>query len=218
LKDKELKIEQAKKARQKPVLVWISKGVSLLICLALFFVFAFSVYMNATEDKAANGIPSLQVVKSDSMSRKNPANTYLTENGLDNHLQTFDIIVCRHLPPEEELQLYDIVVYRQDDIHVVHRIVGIEEPNEQHPDQRYFLLQGDAVDRPDRFPVLYSQMQGIYTGQRLPFAGSFVLFMQSPAGWLCFILVIYAMIATPLVERKILAATQARLEEISCVK
>ena len=80
--------------------------------------------------------------------------------------------LCLALPKEEDLKLYDIVVYKQDDIYVVHRIVGIEEPNEKHPNERYFLLQGDAVDSPDRFPVKYSQMQGIYTDEKIPFVGS----------------------------------------------
>ena len=115
----------------------------------------------------------------------------------------FDLVICHHLPAEDELELYDIVVYKQDDRYIIHRIVGIEEPNEQHPNERYFLLQGDAVEYPDKFPVLYSQMQGIYEGSRIPFLGSFVLFLQSPAGWLCVLLVVFAMIATPIVEKKI---------------
>ena len=113
------------------------------------------------------------------------------------------MIATHSLPKEEDLKLYDIVVYEVDDMLIVHRIVGIEEPNQEHPGNRYFLLQGDAVDSPDRFPVLYEQMRAIYTGERLPFVGSFVLFMQSPAGWLCMLLVVFAIFATPIIEKKI---------------
>lgn len=211
LEDEQIKKEYRKSLHVGCVGTLVGKAFSLLICLALCVAFCFSVYMNTTEDKAPNGIPSLKVVKSDSMATKNEKNTYLAENGLDDQIQTFDIIVTRHLPPEEELELYDIVVYKQDDIYIIHRIVGIEEPNESHPGERHFLLQGDAVDRPDQFPVLYSQMQGIYEGERVPFVGSFVLFLQSPAGWLCIILVLFAMIATPIVERKLRAETDRRI-------
>ena len=145
------------------------------------------------------------------MAEKNENNKYLFDNHLDDQIQMFDIVICRHLPAEDELELYDVVVYQQDDIYVIHRIVGIEEPNEQHPNERHFLLQGDAVERPDVFPVLYSQMQGIYEGSRIPFVGSFVLFLQSPAGWLCVLLVIFAMIATPVVEKKIKEETDKRI-------
>ena len=94
---------------------------------------------------------------------------------------------------------------------IVHRIVGIEEPNDFHPNERYFLLQGDAVESPDRYPVLYQQMRAIYRGERTPFIGSFILFMQSPAGWMCTLLIVITMIATPLLDKKLSEARNERL-------
>ena len=123
------------------------------------------------------------------------------ENKLNDQFQQFDVVICEHIPDEKDLKLYDIVVYKHEDMYIIHRIVGIEEPNEKHPNERHFLLQGDAVDCSDKFPVLYSQMQGIYKGTRIPFVGSFVMFLQSPAGWLCMLLVVFAMIVTPIVEK-----------------
>ena len=43
---------------------------ALLVCLALFIALLFSLYMNMTEGKAPNGIPSLKVVRSSSMDEK----------------------------------------------------------------------------------------------------------------------------------------------------
>jgi hypothetical protein len=119
--------------------------------------------------------------------------------------------------PEEDLELYDIVVYKRDDMYIIHRIVGIEEPNEKHPNERYFLLQGDAVGSSDPFPVLYSQMQGIYKGERIPYVGSFIMFLQSPAGWLCMLLVVFVMIVTPIVERILDREKRARLGSSSYI-
>ena len=101
------------------------------------------------------------------------------------------------------MKLYDIVVYEVYDNLVIHRIVQIEEPNEKHPNERYFLLQGDDVHYPDKFPVKYKQMKGIYKGERVPMVGSFVMFLQSPAGYLCILLVVFALIAIPMMEKKI---------------
>ena len=115
-------------------------------------------YVRATEDKPANGIPSIKVVKTESMAKKNPKNEYLYENNLNDQFQAFDIVICHHLPAEEDLELYDVVIYKKDDIYIIHRIVGIEEPNEKHPNERRFLLQGDAVDNPDSFPALYAAL------------------------------------------------------------
>ena len=55
-----------------------------------------------------------------------------------------------------ELELFDIVVYEYEDILIVHRIIGIEEPNEKYPDSRLFMLQGDANEYPDNMSVSYS--------------------------------------------------------------
>ncbi|MBQ3505180.1 MAG: hypothetical protein IJA89_00225 [Clostridia bacterium] len=187
------------------------KILSAFVCLLLCGVFAFTVYLNVTELDKTNGHLSWKVVKSGSMSYKAPENKYLVENGLDDQIQTFDLIVTEKLPDEFDLKLYDIVVYEVDGDMIIHRIVKIEEPNEKHPDKRYFLLQGDAVKNPDQFPVYYSQMRGIYRGKRVPFVGSFITFMQSPAGYLCMILILFAFIATPIMEKKIDKEMQKRL-------
>ena len=202
LEDEIIKIEYSKNLKTSKYWKWIERVFSFLICFVLGVVFLVSVYMNVTEDRPANGISSIKVVKSESMATKNSKNIYLKENDLNNQLQMFDLVFCQHLPKEEDLKLYDIVVYKQDDRYIIHRIVGIEEPNNVHPNERHFLLQGDAVDRADTFPVLYSQMRGIYEGDRIPFVGSFVLFMQSPAGWLCILLVLFGIVAIPIVEKR----------------
>lgn len=209
-RDEAIKKELLKKKNQSRVLLWTSRILSALLCLVFVTAFSFAVYIRATEDRPANGIPSIKVVKSESMAEKYAGNTYLFDHDLDDQFQMFDIVICSHLPAEEELKLYDVVVYKQDGMYIIHRIVGIEEPNEAHPNERHFLLQGDAVERQDKFPVLYSQMQGIYRGARIPFVGSFVLFLQSPAGWLCVLLTIFSMVATPIVEKKIEAAITKR--------
>ena len=109
-------------------------------------------------------------------------------------------------------------MYEIEDRLIVHRIVRIEEPNATHPSERYFLLQGDNLESADRFPVHYSQMRAIYRGERIPFIGSFVLFMQTPAGWVCMLLVVLEMIAMPVVEKKLESAKAKRLEVIRLEK
>ncbi len=211
--DQEIKIEY-EKANKKPS-VWdtIAKIFSLVVTVMLCCIFAFAIYINLTEEKRANGIPSLKVVQSASMSYKNSNNGYLSKNGLDDQLQVYDLILTRHLPDEFDLKLYDIVVYQAENGDmVIHRIVGIEEPNEKHPEHRYFKLQGDAIAYPDTYPVTYSQMRGIYVGEKIPFAGSVVMFMQSPAGYFCIALIVISIILFPLMEKKINEAKKQRLQ------
>jgi signal peptidase I len=145
------------------------------------------------------------------MEEKNEKNKYLLENKLDDQFAMFDVILCEKLPAEEDLKLYDIVVYQQDDMYVIHRIIGIEEPNEEHPNERHFLLRGDAVEYSDKFPVRYSQMQGIYRGSHFPFVGSFIMFLQSPAGAVCMLLILFAIIIAPIAEGILEKARRERL-------
>lgn len=171
-----------------------------IVCVVFAVMFFTSLSIKANEGKPVGDVPVYRVVRTSSMEKKNEKNTYLIENGLDDQIKTFDLISTEKLPAEMDLQLYDIVVYEVDDMLIIHRIVEIEEPNEQHPDKRYFRLQGDAVDSPDRFPVTYDQLRAIYRGERIGYVGSFILFMQSPAGWMCALLILVAMIATPILE------------------
>lgn len=188
--------------------------VTAFLCVVFFTLFAGSLYINCTQNSYFENVPTYRVVMTGSMAKKHKDNDYLTKNHLDNQIQTFDLIATYKIPPQEELKLYDIIVYEVDDMLLVHRIVGIEEPNAKHPNDYYFLLQGDAVESPDRFPVLYSQMRGIYKNERIPFIGSFVLFMQSPAGWLCILLIAVALVAVPILENKIAKAKKERLNLI----
>ncbi len=183
---------------------------STLFCIVMFSAFALSLYATIGEKQSAINLPQLRVVLSNSMSEKYEKNTYLFENGLNDQFDAFDLIVTRKLPAEEELQLYDIVVYEIDGDMVVHRIVDIEEPNEKHA-ERYFRFQGDNVHVTDKFPVTYSQMRAIYKGERIPFIGSFIAFLQSPAGYLCILLILFGIFAIPALENKLESESRTRL-------
>ena len=213
--DERIKIEYLEEgAKRKSGGEWIGTVFSLLVAIGFLACLGFTVHLHNTQNKTVAAGPQFQVVKSDSMATKYEKNNYLFEHGLNNQIDTFDLILTHQLPDEQDLKLYDVVVYEAEGTMVVHRIVGIEEPNETHPNERYFRLQGDAVKNADRFPVLYSQMRGIYRNERIPFVGSLIIFLQSPAGLLCTFLVIFAMIATPILEKKLENERKKRLAAI----
>lgn len=190
----------------------LDRAFSVLLCLILAAIFAFSNYISCTTNRYFNNTPTFKVVMSSSMATKNEKNTYLFENNINNQFNTFDLILTYKVPKEEDIKLYDIILYEVDGYLVIHRVVKIEEKNERHPNERWFTLQGDAVSQPDRFPVKYSQMRGIYRSERVPFIGSFIDFMQSPAGYIAIILVALAIIFTPILDGKLGKARRLRLE------
>ena len=183
---------------------------AVFLGLMLVFVLALIIQYNG-DMPISEHLPVYRVVQTGSMAKKHKNNTYLVENNLNDQFQAFDLIETKKLPDEMELELFDIVVYEYEDILIVHRIIGIEEPNEKHPDSRLFMLQGDANEYPDKMSVSYSQMKAIYTGEKIPFLGSFILFMQSPIGWLCILFAIVAIIVTPIIDAKIEKEKERRL-------
>ncbi len=210
--DEKIKSEYLKTLEKKPSIIGkiFDCFVLFVCCLLLVVAFTFSSYVSLRDGKKANGIPTLSVVKSESMSYVNDKNQYVKPEEVSEHIQMFDLIVFYKLPDEKDLKVNDIVIYEADGELIIHRIVAIEEPNAKH-EERHFLLHGDANRSPDYFPVTYSQMKGIYTGDRIPMVGSFVMFMQSPAGWLCIILMVYAIISVPIIEKMFNKHTNARL-------
>lgn len=193
--------KRSTKKRKSKITRIFDYAFSGIVCLVMLVILVSSLVIKSNDSALVGSLPVYRVVNTGSMANKNERNTYLFENNLNDQIETFDLIKTERLPDEMELQLYDIVVYETDGMLIVHRIVEIEEPNANHPDCRHFRLQGDNVESPDRFPVLYSQMRAIYRGERTPFVGSFIMFMQSPAGWLCTLFVLISVCAIPLLER-----------------
>ena len=182
----------------------VERCFSILLCCLLLVVLISSIVVGyAGDNRVVKNIPAMKVVSSTSMATKNEKNTYLIENNLNDQLLLFDLVILHELPKEEDIKLYDIIVYETaDGVLIIHRVIGIEEPNDKHPNERWFQFKGDAVEGYDRFPVKYSQMKSIYKGERIPNVGSFVFFMQSPAGTICFILAVLVLIVMPFVEDK----------------
>lgn len=192
----------------------VGKIISAAVCGTLAIVVLFSVFLGMTEHSITAAVPSLKVVKSASMSEQHEKNTYLMENDLNNQIQVFDIITTYAPPAEEDIELYDVIAYELDGVLIIHRVVLIVEPNENHPSERWFYTRGDANEQMDVLPVKYEQIRGIYREERIPFVGSFVLFMQSPAGIICLMLAIACMIIMPIVDDKIAEARSHRYRRI----
>lgn len=197
--------ENEKKRKQSCLLNGAFRG---LILVATVLLIGFTIFCAACEGCYSDKIALPKVVMTDSMATKHSKNKYLFENDLDNQINTFDLIFISKVPAEEELKLYDIAVYEIDGVQVVHRIVEIREATEDSP--RKYIFQGDALKSPDSKSVTYDQIKGIYTGVKVPFVGSFIVFMKSTAGYLCALLIIVGLIAAPIVDGKIEKAGEKR--------
>lgn len=211
LKMREKLRKQKVNPKKKKTVHYFDYAFTAVVCFVMFFAFGMAMHLQLSADNVTGDVPTYRVVLSDSMSKKYDKNTYLFKNDLNDQFCRFDLILTHKLPEEKDLKLYDIVVYEVDDTLVIHRIVSIEEPNEAHPNERYFRLQGDNVHVADKYPVKYSQMKAIYKGEKIENVGSFVTFLQSPAGYMCILLVFLGIIFIPIMEHKIEKEQKIRL-------
>lgn len=213
LADKEIVNKRQKLSYKKyRVIHFIFKRILPILLFAIIVTsFVFSLVIKINGNNRVGDIPTLKVVTSASMAKKHENNVYLEKNNINNQLQKNDLILIYALPQEQELKLYDIVAYEVNSTLVLHRIVGIEEPNLSHS-ERWFKLQGDANKYADTSTVKYSQMKGIYKDKRVAKIGGFVIFLQSPIGYVCVMfMTIVCIMIYPFVEKKINRAERLRL-------
>ena len=212
---KQYEKEHANK-KNKTIIKVLTITLDAVLLIVFGGLFATSIYVQAfNNNNAISGVSIPRVVMSGSMSEKNEANTYLFENNLNNQFQTYDVVFLDKLPDEFELKQYDIVMYEVENTLIIHRIINIEEPNENHPEHRYFQLKGDANASADKFPVKYEQMKGIYNNKNIKFVGMFIAFFQSPLGYLTIIVIVAYVFGLPFIEKKMNQVVENRLKEIN---
>lgn len=86
----------------------------------------------------------------------------------------------------------DVVVYQEDGILVIHRIVSIDGDT--------VVTRGDANNAPDE-PIAMSHIKGKMKGH-IPFVGAAVRFLQTPAGTILLIIAAAAMFELPYLRER----------------
>ncbi len=185
--------------RIKQVFIWI-----LVVLLILFLL--FSVY-----SKIVNGVAMVNgrgfiAVASGSMSMKHEENPYLAN--IDNQFNTYDIIVLEKVESEDELKLYDVIAYVNDEgENIIHRIVGFQ----QTASGVRYITRGDSNNADDIYRPSIDNVLGKYTGARTPYVGAFLMFLQSYSGIVTVAAVIYCLIMIDSVNQKIFDAREDRI-------
>ena len=93
-------------------------------------------------------------IKTDSMSQALKENYYLDNNKLTNQIAQYDIAVFDKTT-ENNIEKYDIILFKKDNILIAHRVVEIS-------DDGLFYTQGDKNPERDDFTVSYSEVLGKY--------------------------------------------------------
>ena len=165
---------------------------TILFCIAMVIlipVFLFSIIQKIQGNALMINNKAIMVVSSGSMSKKHATNDYLITNHLDNQFNTYDIIILNKVTDENPIELYDVIAYKNNEgTNIIHRVVGIDNDNGR------YITRGDAVGSSDSYHPTKDDVIGIYTNQRIPLLGIFILFFQSYPGIITIIAVVYCLI------------------------
>lgn len=186
----ETKLEKSKRRKAMRI---VGKIISYLILGVVVAFFIYSLVNRFTSGVTMIGDKAMVVIGSGSMSQQNEANTYLKTNNLNNQFNTYDIIQIQKYKDVDQVKLYDVVAYRNDEnIVIVHRVIEIKETD----GTKTFITQGDSNNASDvgsqyKESLSYDRIVGYYTNFRIQGVGAFIVFLQSNSGIITIFCVLY---------------------------
>lgn len=185
--------------------------VFYIIMIILVPLFIFSLVNRVQKNVTMIGNKTMMVVASGSMSMKNEANDYLITKNLNNQLNTYDIIFLEKVNNASDLKLYDIVAYTNDKgINVIHRIKEIRTDGS-------YVTRGDSNNEDDAYHPKFDDIIGKYTDFKLNGVGVFVMFLQSYAGIITVVSLVYCLIMIDRTAEKINLVQNKRIKQLEDV-
>ncbi len=191
--------EKEKKNGAKKILKLIGKIFSYIFLGVIFCVFIFSLVSKIKGNTMLFGDSTMVVIASGSMSERNNE-TIKAHPELMNQFDTYDIIGISRYKSQDEVSLYDVIAYKnKKDVTIVHRIVEINE--DEKTGEITYLTQGDSNLYADNTNgsqytgyLTYDKIIGKYDGRRMKGIGIFVIFLQSSAGIVTIVSVVYCLL------------------------
>ena len=189
--------ENQSKSKGKKIAKKVFRISEYVILGLISAFFLFSLYSRFTGNSLPFGEYSMIVIATDSMSIKNSNNSYLEDNELDNQFDAYDIIGVSPYHSQDEVQLYDVVAYKDDhETIIVHRIRVIETLSDG---TIVYHTRGDknAIDDDNNrygAHLTYDRIIGHYNGNRIKNIGIFIIFVQSNAGIITIVSIVYCLL------------------------
>lgn len=192
--------EKEKKSKAKKVWRLVGKIFSYVVLGGVFAIFIFSLVARVQENTMPFGNSTMVVIASGSMSEKN--NDFVkdkTEPELNNQFDTYDIVGITKYPSQDKVTLFDVVAFKnKKNVTIVHRIVEVH--TDEKTGEVTYLTQGDTNLAADNTGgsqysgyLTYDRIIGKYDGRRIKGLGIFVIFLQSPAGIVTVLSVVYCL-------------------------
>ena len=203
------------KVIKRKKIIKIVKTVVYYIALAIVVpLFLFSLYSKIVNNILMIGGRNLMVVASPSMSEINDANKYVKENNLTNQFDQYDIIYLEKIADPTMLSKYDVICFKHDKgINIIHRIREIKVID----GELRYVTRGDANKSDDSYSPKFEDIVGRYTGKKIDGIGIFIIFLQSGAGIITVISLVYCLVMIDRNAEKINKVQRERAKKIGKV-
>ena len=116
----------------------VVSGVIIAFLLAIFIT---GLTYRINNDNLFIGNTTYMTILTSSMEEKNEDNDYLLTYDLNDQITQYSLIGIDKINNEDDIELYDILAYKHDDIVIVHRVVEIKENDKG---ETIYRLQGDS--------------------------------------------------------------------------
>lgn len=215
--DEELIKEYISEHRHKPLQIAL-KGIEVIIAIGLISLFIAATVVKANGNRFAINGQEVYVVRSGSMSKLNPKNPdYDFVKTFNNRFDVYDMVFIKEKPAETDFHIGQIIVYKSGTQNIIHRLVQINPPSPVTEYKYTYICSGDANSFRDGH-ITYDDIIGVYTDHKIPFVGVFVLWLQSPLGYVVVgIILVYGVYSTYL-ENSLDNVRNKRLVEIGYLK
>ena len=151
-----------------------------LFVLFVVFVVGISISYRVNNETLFIGDSTYFTVKTESMASIHEDNDYILENNLEDQIPQYSLITIEKVKDINDIEVYDILAFRVNDVVYVHRVIDIIFDN----GDIYFTLKGDAnpTSLLIETKVNEEQIIGIYNGNNSLFMGIAITYLQSEIG------------------------------------
>ena len=175
-----LKLKYTKNDNKLSVGKIIFSLIYSLFVLFVVFVVGISISYRVNNETLFIGDSTYFTVKTESMASIHEDNDYILENNLIDQIPQYSLITIEKIEDINDIEVYDILAFRVNDIVYVHRVVDINFDD----GDIYFTLKGDAnpTSLLIETKVKEEQIIGIYNGNNSLFMGIAITYLQSEIG------------------------------------
>ncbi len=160
------------------IIMDVVSGVIIAFLLAIFIT---GLTYRINNDNLFIGNTTYMTILTSSMEEKNEDNDYLLTYDLNDQITQYSLIGIDKINSEDDIELYDILAYKHDDIVIVHRVVEIKENDKG---ETIYRLQGDSNPSSLNYEkeLMFDDFIGKYNGYQNYGLGVTLTYIKSNIG------------------------------------